>query len=99
MTSFIQNPGSEIADACAKVEYYERPERDQFTELPGSDKPTGGELWRDATKVPDPDADDGTNFPLEFQVNHGISYETKKCVVGPPGNKRDVPVRIRYLNL
>ena len=39
---------------------------------------------------------------LEFcydqkSVNYGISYETKKCVVGPPGNKRDVPLHLWYL--
>ena len=59
--------GNTRSSAAEKLEYYERPPRDQFTELPGSDnEETGGKKWR---TLGNPDADDpeGKIFPLEFQ--------------------------------
>ena len=52
----------------ARRENYERPDRDQFTELPGSDKRSGGKKWRKMVQDGlDPDEDDGTTFPLQYQ--------------------------------
>ena len=61
--------GNAITGSAGSISNYERPERDQFTELPGSDKEEGGVTWRAyaANNGGEIDGAPAEIFPEEFQ--------------------------------
>ena len=74
--------GNKISGSPKSISNYERPERDEFTELPGSDKEEGGVAWRAYAAVNGGEIDGApaSVFPEEFQgtlCNNKKSAERK----------------------
>ena len=57
--------GNAITGSPGSISNYHRPERDEFTELPGSDKEEGGAAWR--AYAGDIDSAPDSVFPDEYK--------------------------------
>ena len=79
---YLYIKGNKISGCPKSISNYERPERDEFTELPGSDKEEGGVAWRAYAAVNGGEIDGApaSVFPEEFQgtlCNNKKSAERK----------------------